>query len=432
MSIELKEFFKEKNIKTVEVIYADTIGAFGGKMIPVESFLKNYEEGFGVCQSSLGWDIQGNLIKELEICDFNNGCPDVYIKPSLLTLKEVPWRKGYAFVIGEIYHENGEPFKLAPRHILKNIIKRFNDLNYKPIVGTEIEFYLLDNEKNPLAGGIHCYSHRRAVEVENILGEVRDRLEKLGIKVEASHVEYGPGQVEIILEHGDALEIADNSLITKTIVKEVARNNNMYATFMAKPWQNESGSGFHIHQSIWNLDLTENIFQTDNEIADNYLSGVIETLSEFMAFIAPTINSYKRFTLDSFAPTVESWGTDNRTTAVRSLLSDSKGSRLEQRLGSSDAVPYLSIAASLAGGLYGIENKIPLKEKESENAYSNKENLLPKSLEEALNKLENSKAAKEYFGEEFVKLFLGIGRNELKLYSEAVTNWEFDRYLEYS
>lgn len=432
MSKEITDILKEKNIKTIEVIYADTGGSLAGKMVPTESFLKNYQNGFGVCKASFGWDIQGQLLEDIEIFDFKTGCPDVYIRPILATLQVIPWREGYAYVIGEIYEENGEPFTLAPRHILKNIVQRYNELHYRPIVGTELEFYLLDQNKQPLSGGIQCYSHRRALEVEDVLGEIRDRLEQIGVKIEATHVEYGPGQIEIVLEHGDALEIADKSLLTKTIVKDVAKKHGVYASFMAKPWAKESGSGLHIHQSIWNLDLSKNIFQVDQVVTKHYLAGLTATLSELMAFIAPTINSYKRFTVNSFAPTVASWGIDNRTTAIRSLLSDSSGSRLEQRIGSADSNPYLAIAASLAGGLFGIENEVELKEKAAQNAYTVKGKTLPKNLEEAIREIEKSSVAETYFGSEFIKIFAALGRNEINLYAAAVTDWEFNRYFEYS
>jgi len=432
MSIDIKKIIEEKNISTIEVIYADTLGTLGGKMVPTKSFLKNYENGFGVCKASLGWDIQGQILDGFDISDFKSGCPDVFIKPILTTLKEIPWRKGNAFVLGEIHEENGDEFQFAPRYILKKLVNKFNELNYRPIVGVELEFYLINADKKPLEGGLHCYSHRRAVELEDILGEIRNNLESVGIDVEATHVEYGPGQIEVILEHGDALEIADKIIIAKSIIKEVSKKRGFIATFMPKPWEKESGSGIHIHQSLWDLNLQKNIFQENSILAKQYLAGLTSTLSEFMFFSAPSINAYKRFSVNSFAPTSESWGVDNRTVAVRSLLSDSKSSRIEQRLGSSDANPYLAIAASLAGGIYGISNKINLEEGSSENAYTQNNKLLPRNLEEAIAKLEKGEIAKEYFGEEFIKLFTKLGKHEIKLYEEAITDWEINRYLELS
>ena len=429
---KIKKIIKEKGIRTVEVIHADTLGILGGKMIPTKSFLKNYNSGFGVCKASLGWDIQGNLFEGLEITDFKTGCPDVIVKPILSTFREIPWRKGSAFVFGELYEENGEIFKLTPREILKQLVIRYEDLKYKPLVGVELEFYLLDNEKQKLHQGIHSYSLSKGVELEYVLGEIRNNIEKIGIDLEATHSEYGPGQIEIIIEYGNALEVADKTVLIKSIVKEIARKHGLYATFMAKPWAGESGSGFHVHQSLWDLELKKNVFQQDEKVATQYLAGLASTSSEFMAFSSPSINSYKRFTKFSFAPVNESWGHDNRTAAVRSLLSNEKGSRLEQRIGSADANPYLVIAASLAGGLYGLENELNLNEDASNDAYSTLKKPLPRNLEQALNRLEKSKAAQKYFGEEFVKLFLAIGRNEISLYEEAVTDWEFNRYFEYS
>lgn len=429
---KIKKIIEEKGIHTVEVIHADTLGILGGKMIPTKSFLKNYNSGFGICKASLGWDIQGNLFEGLEITDFKTGCPDVIVKPILSTFREIPWRKGSAFVFGELYEENGEIFKLAPREILKQLVIRYEHIKYRPLVGVELEFYLLDNERQQLNQGIHSYSLSKGVELEYVLGEIRNNLEKIGIDLEATHAEYGPAQIEIIIEYGDALEIADKTVLIKSIVKEIARKHGLYATFMAKPWSRESGSGFHVHQSLWDLELKKNVFQENEEVATQYLAGLTNTTSEFMAFSSPSINSYKRFSKYSFAPVNESWGNDNRTAAVRSLLSHGKGSRLEQRIGSADANPYLVIAASLAGGLYGLENKINLNGNASIDAYSSVEKPLPRNLDQALKRLEKSNVAKEYFSERFVNLFLAIGRNEISLYEEAVTDWEFNRYFEYS
>lgn len=429
---QIKKVIKEKDIYTIEVIHADTFGILGGKMVPTKSFLKNYNNGFGICKASLGWDIQGNLFDGLEISDFKSGCPDVIVKPILSTFREIPWRKGSAFVFGELYEENGSIFKLAPREILKQIIIRYNQLKYRPLVGIELEFYLLNNEKEKLNQGIHAYSLSKGIELEYVLGEIRNNLENIGIDIEATHSEYGPGQNEIIIEYGDALEVADKIILIKSVVKEIARKHGLYATFMAKPWTEESGSGFHVHQSLWDLNLKNNIFQQDEKIAFQYLAGLASTTGEFMALSSPSINSYKRFTKFSFAPINESWGHDNRTVAVRSLLSNKKGSRLEQRIGSADANPYLAIATSLAGGLYGVENQLSLNDAESTDAYSTQKKLLPRNLGQALECLEKSKIAPKYFGEEFIKLFLEIGRNEINVYEEAVTDWEFNRYFEYS
>lgn len=202
---KIKRIIEEKGIRTIEVIHPDTLGILGGKMIPTKSFLKNYEDGFGICRASLGWDIQGNLFEGLEISDFKSGCPDVIVKPILSTFREIPWRKGSAFVFGELYEENGEIFRLAPRQILKQLISRYEELKYRPLVGVELEFYLLDNEKQQLHQGIHSYSLSKGIELEYVIEEIRDNLEKIRIDIEATHAEYGPGQFEIIIEYGYAL-----------------------------------------------------------------------------------------------------------------------------------------------------------------------------------------------------------------------------------
>lgn len=232
------------------------------------------------------------------------------------------------------------------------------------------------------------------MELEYDLSEIRNNLENIGIDIEATHMEYGPSQIEVIVKYGDALEVADKTVILKNIFKEVARKHGLYATFMAKPWAEESGNGLHVHQSIWDLELKNNAFEEDEKVATQYLAGLTNTLSEFIAFTSPSINSYKRLSKDSFAPINESFGCDNRTAVARSLLGNGSASRLEQRVAAGDGNPYLVIASSLAGGLYGIENGLELSEAASSNAYSIVKNPLPRNLEQALNRLEKVKLRK--------------------------------------
>jgi glutamine synthetase len=282
-----------------------------------------------------------------------------------------------------------------------------------------------------LFDGIQCYSLYKGAELEYVIGEMRNGLEEYGIELEAFHIEYGPAQIEVIPEYGDALEMADKTLIIKNAIKEIARKHGLYATFMAKPWAGESGSGYHVHQSLWDLEKKKNIFAENESIAYSYLAGLVQNARDFMVLGSPSINSYKRFTDHSFAPTKVTWGNDNRTVSTRSLLGTGNGSRFEHRTGSADANPYLIIAASLAAGLYGIENKLVPPSATNSNAYLKEEaDILPNTLEKALNYLESSQIAGEYFGEKFIKLFLTLGRHEVELYNLAVTDWERNRYLE--
>lgn len=422
---DVKKFIEENRIHTVEVGFADINGVLRGKRLPARFFLKCAEEGTGMAKAPFAWDIQCGVYDDIELANFGNGFPDMYAKPVISTLRKISWREGSAFVFAETFYENGAPIEVNPREILKNILKRYHDRGYRPLVGSELEFYLLDQEKKPLFNGVQCYSLYRGAELEYVIGEMRNSLEELGINMEAFHIEYGPAQIEVIPEYGDALEMADNTVLIKNTIKEIARKHGLYATFMAKPWARESGSGYHVHQSLWDLELKDNLFDAQPQLAQHYLAGLIKLSEEFMLLGSPTVNSYKRFRINSFAPTNVSWAHDNRTVSTRSLLGLGKGSRFEHRTGSADANPYLIIAASLAAGIHGIENRLKMPGDEQQGRQ-----VLPNTLEKAVNSFERSAAAREFFGESFVKLYSTLVKHEIELYHAAVTDWEWERYLE--
>lgn len=429
-AIDVEKFLKENGIDTVEVGFADLPGVVRGKRVPARYFPRLVKSGMALAKAVFVWDIQCAVFPDTKLANFDNGFPDLVARPILSTLKKVTWRPGSAIVLCDLYDEHGGVVEVSPRNVLKRIIGRAEKLGYRPLVGAELEFYLLKEDNTPFYDGIQCYSLYRGAEIEFVLREIRLALEALDIHVEASHTEYGPAQVEINLEYDDALSIADKAVIFKNTVKEIARKHGLRATFMAKPWENESGNGFHVHQSLWDPKGTRNLFEKDKKLADRYLAGLLATSRDFMALASPSINSYKRFRDHSFAPVNVTWGNDNRTVTTRSLLGLGKGSRFEHRTGSADANPYLIIAANLAAGLYGVEKKLTPPEVTDRNAYLADAPKLPGTLEEALNLFEKSEAAKEYFSEEFISLFTVIGRHEVENFRSAVTDWERRRYLE--
>jgi len=427
---EIKDFLQENAIHTVELGFADMQGVLRGKRVPARHFLKILEEGFALCKACFVWDIQCGIFPGVDLASFDNGFFDIEAKPLLDTLTKVPWREGSAFALSEVYDEHGGIVEAAPREVLKRVLKKAGDLGYRPLIGAELEFYLLDSQNKPLYDGIQCYSLFKGSELEFVLQEIRLSLEQIGIYVEASNTEYGPAQVEINLEYGDALTIADNAIIFKNAVKEIARKHGLRATFMAKPWAGESASGFHVHQSLWDLERKGNLFATDDHLAQQYLAGILHNTRDLTALGSPSVNSYKRFRDHSFAPVNVTWGHDNRTVATRTLLGHGNASRIENRAGAADANPYLIIAANVAAGLDGIINNLTPPPASNQNAYLAKAPTLPGTLDEALSLLESSKLAREYFGNQFVDTFLAIGRHEVSLFNEAVTDWERDRYLE--
>jgi len=428
----LEASLQKKGIRTIEAGFGDLQGVLRGKRFPIGSLRHLDNEGFAVCRAALGWDIQCGIFP-IELASFESGYPDLVARPLWETLREVPWREGSAFVLCDAYDTEGNPLQESPREVLKNVLARANRLGYVPYVGTELEFYLLGKDRKPFYPHVQAYSLGQGSEVEFVIGEIREQLETFGIEVEASNTEYGPAQIEINLAFGEALETADRTILFKYVVKEIARKHGLIASFMAKPWEAESGNGLHVHQSLWDLDHKTNLFASERQLAEHYLAGQLATLREFSAFGSPSVNSYKRVQDLSFAPVNVTWGFDNRTVAVRSILDAGSASRLELRNGSADANPYLAVAAAIAGGLHGIERNLSLEdEPQLGNAYEARAPRLPETLEESLVLLEASETAAEYLGRRFVNHYLAVGRHEWSLYIKAVTDWERDRYLENS
>jgi glutamine synthetase len=426
----VEEFFSANEIHTVELAFADIQGVARGKRIPVRHFLKTLDRGIPFCKAVLGWDIACDVFPGIEFASFDNGYPDLVARADASTLKVLPWKPGVAWVIADLFTEHGDVVQAAPRNVLKNVINRAEEHAVLPKVGPELEFYLLGEDLKPLYEGIQCYSTPHAAIFADVLDEITISLEAAGVEVEAAGTEYGPAQIEINLAYTDALTAADNTLYFKNAVREIARKHGYVATFMAKPWEGESGNSFHLHQSLWSLDGETNLFDADEALGKRYLAGLQATARELQAIVAPTVNSYKRFVEQSFAPVNVTWGFDNRTAATRSLLGEGFASRIEQRTGSADANPYLVTAANIAAGLYGIDGELVLGGSTGNDAYAATDaQPLPSTLREALDALEASTVARAAFGDTFTAAFLAIGRHEVAVWERAVTQWERDRYL---
>lgn len=427
---DIKKIIDDHGIHTVEIGFADIAGVLRGKRVPSQHFLRSAESGIAFCKAVLAWDIQCGIFPGIDLASFENGYPDLIAKPDLSTFKPIPWRPGSAFVFADLVSEHGDNIKFAPRDVLRQVVKAANSLGYRPIIGPELEFYLLGPDQKPFYDGIQCYSLQKGAELEFVLADIRNSAQAAGIDVEASNTEYGPAQVEINLVYDDALAAADNVVLFKSAVKDISRKYGLTATFMPKPWSSESGNGFHVHQSLWDIKTNRNLFADDRTLANQVLAGLLATARDFIALEAPSINSYKRYTEDSFAPTNVSWGVDNRTVSTRSLLGQNQASRIEHRTGASDANPYLLIAANIAAGLYGIKHKLTPPPALSASAYQSDAQRLPTTLRGAIALLQNSEAAGEYFDPAFIDHYLKLQRHEVEVYDAAVTDWERERYLE--
>lgn len=452
---DVRGLIEKHGIDTIKVGGLDIDGIFRGKRVPAKEFLHStWKNGLNFCDVLFGWDIQ-NRIYENPVPKFSGwhtGFPDLAAVPVLDTFRVVPGEQGTASVICDYYKVNshGErtELEISPRSVLKNVLKKAQDMGYYVFSATELEFYLFDEtlqamaEKkfaNPkfLNPGISCYNIFRETLVEPLFGEMRRRLDQYGIEIEACNTEYGPGQFEMNLKYSECLEQADRTVLFKNFIKEIAAEKNLFATFMAKWKEVIAGNGLHIHQSLWDLDAKNNLFYDNknphnmSDIMRYYIGGVLETMHEFMPFYAQTVNAYKRYEGDSYAPTNATWAHDNRTTAARAISETPTAARVEWRVPAACSNIYLVKAAVLAAGLYGIENKIePPKDLGHGNAY-----LLPQTIASSLAKslpaLEKGSVAKQYMGEALVDHFLDTRKWEVYLYEKAVTDWERERYMEH-
>lgn len=427
---DIEQFIHENEIDTIEIGFGDINGVLRGKSIPARYFLKNIHQGFEFSNAPFAWDIQCGVYEDIEDGEFSSGLSDIIAMPILSTLKKVPWREKTAFLLCEIRNVQRECLEIDPREVLKRVVARANRLGYRPIIGLELEFYLLDENKKPIFNDTQCYSLYRGGEKNYIVREMNKALEVQGIHIESFHVEHGASQFEVVIECGDALDMADQLILIKHTIKEVARSHGLVATFMPKPWSKAQGSGLHVHQSLWDLNQQVNYFEKDTEVTEGYLAGLLNNIRELTVLGAPSINAYKRFDNQEFMPTQVTAAENNREVAVRSLLARGNASRMEYRLGASDANPYLIIASCLAAGINGLENKLFISKNIEGQSYVKRAHLVPLSLEESLGLFENSRIASEYFGERFIKLYTALGRHEVELFRCVITEWERARYLE--
>jgi glutamine synthetase len=437
----VRELIEQHGIHTVECLFADIWGTPRGKRLPAKHFFKNPEKGFAIADVCHVWDLHSFII-DVPFRPFDSGWPDMAVIPDLETFGPAPWREGTAFVVCDTVDERThEPLVVDSRHQLRRAVERVRAAGYEPVVASEIEFHLCNDDWTPFYTGVHCYSLTKGAEVEPVVGDIRRKLEAFGIDVEACNVEYGPAQVEVNLAYGPALRVADNTVIFKYVVKEVAREHGLRATFMAKPYREEAGNGLHVHQSLRDPSTGTNAFAVDDlggdapissSVMRRWAAGLLAHQIELTAVNCPTINSYKRVEDYSFAPTCVTWGGDNRTVAVRSIAGLGEATRLESRGAAADANPYLVIAGLLHAGADGLARDLPLPEFTAGDAYVDTSSpRIPANLQDALAAFGQSAFYREAFGELFVDTFLTLGRHEVDLFARQVTEWERERYREF-
>lgn len=431
----IRDLCNRHNIATVECSFPDAQGTPRGKRIPTGHFLETAHRGFELANAALVWGRACDVIQEISYTNFGTGYPDMVVVPDLSTFRLVPWRPGAASVICDCQELDGQEVAVSTRRVLKDVIADARLLGYEPMIGPELEFYLLDASGAPLYEGIDCYSMTRGATLEPLLARVRMALADMGVEVEACNTEYGPAQMEVNIRYSEALEAADNTMRFKMAVKEMSAEAGYRATFMAKPLAGQSGSGLHIHQSL-NEDSAGNVFarstptSLESDLMGQYLAGLLQHMAAITALGAPTVNGYKRVDDHSFAPTRVCWGMDNRTVGVRVIAGHGKANRLEWRGGAADANPYLAIGACVAAGLDGVrQGQRPPSPIQGDAYVRDDLPLLPSDFQQALDVVEQDGFTRKMLGG-FFEVFVALGRYELSLWRSAVTDWEQGRYLD--
>jgi len=437
---DLEQGAADGSIDTVVVAFTDMQGRLMGKRLHAKYFLDEdiSEHGVEGCNYLLALEMEGDPVPGYDMASWERGYGDFRLAPDMATLRRIPWLEGTALLLADVAWLDGSPVAPSPRQVLKSQLERVAELGYTAKFGSELEFFLLKEtyeeahtkhyrDLTPSVPYILDYHILAATYDEPFIRQVRNGMQGAGIPVETSKGEAWPGQHEINFRYADALTMADNHVIYKNGAKELAHLNGCSVTFMAKPDHTWIGNSCHIHSSLWRDD--ESAFAGESDIFKQYLAGQIAHLKELAIFVAPTINSYKRFAAGSWAPTTLAWGHDNRTCGFR-IVGHGPALRTETRIPGGDVNPYLAFAALLAAGLHGIENELELPPPLEGNAYESDAERFPHSLREAIAALEEGTIARQAFGDKVVDHYLNYARTEQRLFDEVVTGYERERMFE--
>jgi glutamine synthetase len=446
---EILAYVKQHSSGKVKLAVADIDGVLRGKYISAEKFTSLAEGRLGFCDVTFGWDMGDVAYDNVKFTGWHTGYPDALVKLDLSTFRKIPWENDIPFFLGDFVDDDEIPGYTCPRQLLRKVLADTEQSGFSPYFSQEFEWFNFAETPEtahqkgyqnltPLTPGMFGYSILRSTLKNEYMTDLFDLLCKFGIPIEGLHTETGPGVYEAAIKYAPVLQAADQAVLFKTAVKEIAYKHSVMATFMAKITETLPGCSGHVHQSLWDKDSKHNLFYDEkdphkmSELMKSYIAGQLHCLPQILPMIAPTINSYKRLVEGAWAPTTLTWGIDNRTVALRALPCNAKATRLETRVVGSDTNPYLALAACLAAGLYGVKNKMKLEKEATEgNGYRDLSNgVLPANLYEATQKMKQSTVAKELFGDQFVEHFTLTREWEWKQYAKVVTDWELKRYFE--
>lgn len=437
----IKQWLRDNNITEVECLVPDMTGNARGKILPASKLSEEegmrLPEGIFIQTVTGDWPDDESAIDPAEI--------DMMLLPDPRTVRMVPWaQEPTAQIIHDCFDHDGQPHGLSPRGLLRRILALYQAKGWQPIVAPELEFFLIkqnldpDYPLEPPVGrsgrpetARQSYSIDAVNEFDPLFEDLYDYCDAQGLDVDTLIHESGAAQMEINFIHGDAMDLADQAFLFKRTVRETALRHQIYATFMAKPMENEPGSSMHVHQSLQDLQTGENVFDDNGKpsaLFYSFIAGQQKYLPAAMALLAPNVNSYRRIAKDESAPINTQWGYDNRTVGLRVPISSPKQTRVENRVAGADANPYLALAASLACGYLGMQEGL----KPSAALEGSAHDLpygLPRSLEEALRLLDASEPLRSVLGERFVSAYIAVKMAEYEAFSRVISSWEREYLL---
>ncbi|PCI41114.1 MAG: glutamine synthetase [Rhodospirillaceae bacterium] len=446
---ELRQAGKKGEIDTVLAVLVDMQGRLMGKRMHIDFFVDGAWAETHCCNYLLATDMEMETVEGYKSTGWESGYGDYMMKPDLDTLRRIPWLEGTALVICDVLdHHTKEPIAHSPRAILKKQIARLEDLGMKAYMATELEFFLFKESfeeaqesgyrnLTPSSAYNEDYNIFQTTKEEDVMRAIRNGLNGADIPVENSKGEACAGQAEINVRYAEALSMGDRHAIIKNGCKEIAWAKGRSVSFMAKWSYDAAGNSSHVHQSLWSLDGKTSLFYDKDsaygmsDLMRHYLAGMLKHASEITYFLAPYINSYKRFREGTFAPTKAIWAKDNRTAGYRICGAESKAVRIECRVGGADLNPYLAMAAMLAAGIDGMENKLELEAEAQGDAYANPDaREIPTTLRDAIVELDNSKMLRSALGNDVIDHYVHAGRWEQYEQDRRVTDWEVQRGFE--
>ncbi len=444
---DARRIIEERKLSHVKVGIVDNDGLMLGKYMGKSKFLASLEKGFSFCDVVLGWDVKDQLYDNTTYTGWHTGYPDAAVRILPHSCRELPLEDNMLFFLCEF---TGKAESLCSRALLRRMIQKLQKMGYEPFAAFEYEFFLFNETPQsvrdkgfrnlqPFTPDYCGYSMLRNSVHSDLYRKILSLAEEMDFPIESIHTESGAGVIEAAIAVDDAESAADKAALFKTFIKVLAQKNELMATFMARWSQDYPGQGGHIHVSLRSTETGNPVFSDPeqpfgmSEVQRHFVGGLQHLMPEFMALLAPTINSYSRLVPGFWAPTHATWGVENRTCALRVIPGGITSQRVEYRLGAADASPYLALAAVLASGLHGIENRIEPIEQVRGNAYEQQSSdklALPRSLFDAAQRLKGSQAAHKLFGSEFVEHYAASREWEEREFRKHITDWELERYFE--